>query len=70
MFRLPATNRPHLCYSIKIMAMKATLKRSEKKGSTYLVKLKIDARTTILVRTPESLKNWKAKYPNAIELAN
>lgn len=48
--------------------MKAVLKRSEKKGSTYLVKLKIDARTTILVRTPESLKNWKSKYPNAIEL--
>ena len=48
--------------------MKASLKRSEIKGSTYLVKLKIDPRTTILVRTPESLKRWKAKYPNAIEL--
>jgi hypothetical protein len=48
--------------------MKATAKRSEIKGSTYIVKLKIDARTTILVRTPESLKRWKAKYPNAIEL--
>ncbi len=48
--------------------MKAIVKRSEKKGTTYLVKLKIDAKTTILVRTPESLKRWKAKYPNAIEL--
>jgi len=53
---------------IKHNKMKAIVKRSEKKGSTYLVKLKIDARTTILVRTPESLKNWKTKYPNAIEL--
>ena len=57
-----------LCCTSKQIIMKATLKRSEKKGSTYLVKLKIDARTTILVRTPESLKNWKIKYPNAIEL--
>jgi hypothetical protein len=48
--------------------MKATAKRNEVKGSTYLVKLKIDARTTILVRTPESLKRWKAKYPNAVEV--
>lgn len=54
--------------NIKHSIMKTIIKRSEKKGSTYLVKLKIDARTTILVRTPESLKNWKAKYPNAIEL--
>jgi len=48
--------------------MKVKLKRTEVKGTTYLVKLKIDAKTTILVRTPESLKRWKAKYPNAIEL--
>jgi len=59
----------HICVVlINTDTMKASLKRSEKKGSTYLVKLKIDARTTILVRTPESLKNWKSKYPNAIEL--
>ncbi len=47
--------------------MKLKTKRTEKKGTTYLVKLKIDAKTTILVRTPESLKRWKAKYPNAVE---
>ncbi|MBL7932499.1 MAG: hypothetical protein JNL60_11385 [Bacteroidia bacterium] len=48
--------------------MKAVAKRSEIKGSTYLVKLRIDARTVIMVRTKESLKNWKAKYPDAVEV--
>ncbi len=48
--------------------MKAIAKRSEIKGSTYLVKLRIDARTVITVRTKESLKNWKTKYPDAIEI--
>lgn len=48
--------------------MKAVSKRSEVKGSTYLVKLRIDARTVITVRTKESLKNWKAKYPDAVEV--
>lgn len=50
--------------------MKPKIKKTtEVKGSTYLVKLRIDARTVITVRTKESLKNWKTKYPNAIELA-
>jgi hypothetical protein len=48
--------------------MKAIPKRSEIKGSTYLVKLRIDNRTVITVRTKESLKNWKAKYPEAVEV--
>ncbi|MDI1355031.1 MAG: hypothetical protein PSX36_08935 [bacterium] len=48
--------------------MKAIAKRSEIKGSTYLVKLRIDNRTVITVRTKESLKNWKAKYPEAVEI--
>ncbi|MGE0568475.1 MAG: hypothetical protein AB7O73_11040 [Bacteroidia bacterium] len=48
--------------------MKSVNKRKEIKGETYMVKLKIDAKTTVLVRTKESLRNWKAKYPNAIEL--
>lgn len=48
--------------------MKTVAKRSEVKGSTYLVKLRIDARTVIMVRTKESLKNWKAKYPDAVEV--
>ena len=49
--------------------MKTIAKRSEIKGSTYLVKLRIDSRTVITVRTKESLKNWKAKYPAAVEVA-
>ena len=44
-------------------------KRPEIKGSTYLVKLRIDNRTVITVRTKESLKNWKSKYPDAVEVA-
>jgi hypothetical protein len=46
--------------------MKATPRKIEK--GEYLVKLRIDKRTIILVRTPESLKNWKSKYPNAVEV--
>ncbi len=49
--------------------MKATAKRTEVKGSTYLTKLRIDNRTVITVRTKESLKNWKAKYPEAVEIS-
>jgi hypothetical protein len=48
--------------------MKSIVKRAEIKGSTYLTKLRIDARTVIIVRTKESLKNWKAKYPEAVEV--
>jgi hypothetical protein len=48
--------------------MKAIAKKSEIKGTTYLVKLRIDNRTVITVRTKESLKNWKAKYPGAVEV--
>jgi hypothetical protein len=51
------------------MRMKAKIKKVEEvKGSTYLTKLRIDPRTVIMVRTKESLKNWKAKYPDAVEL--
>jgi hypothetical protein len=52
----------------KIMKAKASPKRAEIKGSTYLVKLRIDRRTVITVRNKESLKNWKAKYPEAVEV--
>ena len=48
--------------------MKAIAKRTEIKGSTYLVKLRIDPRTVITVRNKESLKNWKSKYPDAVEI--
>lgn len=50
------------------MKAKASPKRAEIKGSTYLVKLRIDRRTVITVRSKESLKNWKAKYPEAVEV--
>ncbi|MBX3164915.1 MAG: hypothetical protein KF900_10590 [Bacteroidetes bacterium] len=43
--------------------------RKEVKGSTYLTKLRIDNRTVVTVRTKESLKNWKEKYPEAVEVA-
>jgi hypothetical protein len=49
--------------------MKPIPKRAEIKGSTYITKLRIDNRTVITVRTKESLKNWKAKYPEAVEVA-
>lgn len=50
------------------MKAKAAPKKVEVKGSTYLVKLRIDRRTVITVRSKESLKNWKAKYPDAVEV--
>lgn len=45
-----------------------TVAKKEVKGTTYLVKLRIDPRTVITVRTKESLKSWKAKYPAAVEV--
>jgi hypothetical protein len=50
------------------MKAKSSPKKVEIKGSTYLVKLRIDRRTVITVRSKESLKNWKAKYPDAVEV--
>ncbi|HRD39033.1 MAG TPA: hypothetical protein PLC65_10410 [Bacteroidia bacterium] len=44
--------------------MRTTRKKEEVKQE-YLVKLRIDKRTIIMVRNEQSLKNWKAKYPNA-----
>ena len=44
--------------------MRTTRKKEEVKQE-YLVKLRIDKRTIIIVRNEQSLKNWKAKYPNA-----
>jgi hypothetical protein len=44
--------------------MRATRKKIEIKQE-YLVKLRIDKRTIIMVRNEQSLKNWKAKYPDA-----
>ena len=49
--------------------MKHQVKRSEIKGITYITKLRIDLRTVVMVRTKESLKNWKSKYPEAVEVA-
>lgn len=50
------------------MRAKAPAKVAEIKGSTYLVKLRIDKRTVITVRNKESLKRWMAKYPDATEV--
>ena len=45
------------------------IKKPEIKGTTYIVKLRIDSKTVITVRTKESLKTLKAKYPDAVELS-
>lgn len=50
------------------MRAKSQVKVSEIKGSTYLVKLRIDKRTVITVRNKESLKRWMSKYPEAVEV--
>lgn len=43
-------------------------KKTNKTIIDYLVKLRIDKRTTIFVKTIDSLKIWKEKYPNAVEM--
>jgi hypothetical protein len=48
---------------------KSKIKIPEVKGTTYIVKLRIDSKTVITVRTKESLLNWKKKYPEAVELS-
>ena len=52
-----------------LSCMKHQVKRSEIKGITYITKLRIDRRTVVMVRTKESLKSWKTKYPDAVEVA-
>lgn len=47
--------------------MRSTKKHIEIKQE-YHCKLRIDKRTIVMVRNAESLKNWKAKYPNAVEV--
>ena len=34
------------------------------------VKLRLDGRTTIIVRTMNALENWMARYPNATVMAD
>ena len=62
-----------MCYNIKKvnenMRAAKKIKKPEIKGTTYIVKLRIDSKTVITVRTKESLKNWKARYPDAVELS-
>lgn len=48
--------------------MKPNSKKHVEIKQEYLVKLRIDKKTVILVRNEASLKAWKSKYPNAIEL--
>lgn len=63
--------KPLLCViHLKVNSMKTSLNKkieSHKVGN-YLVKLRIDKRTVIMVRTAESLKAWKSKYPDAVEV--
>jgi hypothetical protein len=47
--------------------MKTAVKKPEIKQE-YLVKLRIDHRTVVMVRSQESLRNWMAKYPQAIKV--
>lgn len=35
------------------------------KGQAAKVKLKLDSRTVIYVKTMQALENWLARYPNA-----
>lgn len=62
-----------MCYNNKKvkenMRAATKIKKPEIKGTTYIVKLRIDSKTVITVRTKESLKNWKARYPDAVELS-
>lgn len=47
------------------------MKKTARKNKTlidYLVKLRIDKKTVIFVRSLESLANWKRNYPNAVEV--
>lgn len=46
--------------------MRASAKKIDISKQEYLVKLRIDKRTIIMVRNEQSLKNWKAKYPDAV----
>lgn len=66
-FNLKITTKTHL--KALFRCMKHQVKRSEIKGITYITKLRIDRRTVVMVRTKESLKNWKSKYPEAVEVA-
>jgi hypothetical protein len=54
--------------NLKPHSMKATIAKKTEQLRDYLVKLRIDSRTVILVRTRESLKMWKSKYPKAVEI--
>lgn len=46
--------------------MKTEFKKN--KNDTFKVKLRLDHKTIITVTNVNSLKNWKARYPNAIEI--
>lgn len=48
--------------------LKKALANNPLKKKRYLVKLKIDAKTIIFVKDAQSLKKWKAKFPNAEEV--
>ena len=43
------------------------IKKAKKDDNAPRIKLRIDARTIITVKSKEALKMWKEKYPNAVE---
>lgn len=45
--------------------MKTTKNKTQ---DTPLIKLRIDYRTVITVRSKEALKMWKQRYPEAVEV--
>jgi hypothetical protein len=48
--------------------MRTLVKKLPEIKQEYLVKLRIDRRTVIMVRNAESLKTWMEKYPNAVKV--
>jgi len=43
--------------------------KKQTKVSDFKVKLRIDHRTVITVTNENSLKSWKARYPDAVQVA-
>lgn len=46
--------------------MKTEFKKN--KNSSFKVKLRLDHKTVITVTNINSLKSWKERYPNAVEI--
>lgn len=44
------------------------IEKTKQENNEFFVKLQIDKRTVIVVKSKSSLKNWMEKYPNAVIL--